>query len=164
MVFKAAQDGKVTVINAFLKDGYDPNIKHELGWSPLHVAAVNSQREVVDVLLKFGADPNLPDDYSSIYHKAREKGMHTLDVLTIREEDFSSNLNQVPNFSNDVSNFLQAVYILQQANFRGCTPLHYAVLADDSAVVSLLLEAGADPLRANDYGKTPVRTPSDTCG
>jgi hypothetical protein len=43
-----------------------------------------------------------------------------------------------------------------RANFRGCTPLHYAVLADDPAVVSLLLEAGADPLRANNYGRTPV--------
>ena len=43
-----------------------------------------------------------------------------------------------------------------RANFRGCTPLHYAVLADDPAVVTLLLEAGADPLRANNYGRTPV--------
>jgi len=43
-----------------------------------------------------------------------------------------------------------------RANFRGCTPLHYAVLADDPAIVSMLLEAGADPLRANNYGRTPV--------
>ena len=43
-----------------------------------------------------------------------------------------------------------------RANFRGCTALHYAVLADDPAVVNMLLEAGADPLRANDYGRTPL--------
>ena len=43
-----------------------------------------------------------------------------------------------------------------RANFRGCTALHYAVLADDPAIVNMLLEAGADPLKANDYGRTPL--------
>ena len=30
------------------------------------------------------------------------------------------------------------------------------MLADDPAIVNLLLEAGADPLRSNDYGRTPL--------
>ena len=57
--------------------------------------------------------------------------------MVMREEEFSGNLNL-------------------RANFRGCTPLHYAVLADDREVVRLLLDAGADPLRSNDYGRTPL--------
>jgi len=43
-----------------------------------------------------------------------------------------------------------------RANFRGCTALHYAVLVDAPDVVEVLLKAGADPLRANDYGKSPL--------
>ena len=60
-----------------------------------------------------------------------------LDVMVTREEEFSDKLNL-------------------RANFRGCTPLHYAVLADDRDIVRLLLDAGADPLRPNDYGRTPL--------
>ena len=57
--------------------------------------------------------------------------------MVTREEEFSDKLNL-------------------RANFRGCTPLHYAVLADDRDIVRLLLDAGADPLRPNDYGRTPL--------
>ena len=140
---KAVKSGNYSMVAAALKSGTDPNVRHPLGWSALHVAAVNGQREVVELLLKSGADPNLPDEYTNIYHTARDKGMHSLDVMVAREDEFSASLNM-------------------RANFRGCTPLHYAVLADDPAVVSLLLEAGADPLRSNDYGRSPVRAPS-TC-
>jgi ATP-dependent Clp protease ATP-binding subunit ClpB len=136
---KAVKAGNYSRVAAAIKSGADPNSRHHLGWSALHVAAVNGHREIVELLLKSGADPNLPDEYTNIYHTARDKGMHSLDVMVMREDEFSSSLNM-------------------RANFRGCTPLHYAVLADDPAVVSLLLEAGADPLRANDYGRTPVKT------
>ena len=30
----------------------------------------------------------------------------------------------------------------QRANFKGCTPLHYAVLMEDFTIVKLLLDAG----------------------
>ncbi len=59
--------------------------------------------------------------------------MNSLDVMVAREEEFNDNLNL-------------------RANFRGCTALHYAALADDAVTVTLLLEAGADPLKTNDYG------------
>ena len=56
--------------------------------------------------------------------------------MVSREEEFNSSLNL-------------------RANFRGCTALHYAALADDSESVRLLLEAGANPLKTNDYGRMP---------
>ena len=101
------------------------------------MAAVRGHREAVQVLLEAGADPNLPEEYVNIYHTARERGLHSIDVMVSREAEFSDQLNL-------------------RANFRGCTPLHYAVLADDPAVVNLLLEAGSDPLKANDYGRTAL--------
>ena len=134
---RAVKSGSLARVEAALKSGADPNSRHPLGWSALHVAAVNGQREIVELLLKHRADPNSTDEYTNIYHTARDKGMHSLDVMIVREDEFSSSLND-------------------RANFKGCTPLHYAVLIDDPAVVSMLLEAGADPLRANNYGRTPV--------
>jgi ankyrin repeat protein len=35
-----------------MKNGADPNQKHQLGWTALHVAAVNGNVDVVKVLLK----------------------------------------------------------------------------------------------------------------
>ena len=134
---KSCQRGNAGEVDRHLKGGADPDGRHELGWTAMHVAAINGNGEVAELLLKAGADPNLPDEYTNIYHTAREKGMHSIDVMVARENDFSDELNL-------------------RANFRGCTPLHYAVLADDIGLINLLLEGGADPLRANDYGKTPL--------
>ena len=37
----------------------------------------------VRVLLKFGADPNLPDEFSNVYLVAREKGLNSLQGMAI---------------------------------------------------------------------------------
>lgn len=54
-----------------------------------------------------------------------ELSFHSLSpaVLVTREDDFNNRLNV-------------------RANFKGCTALHYAVLADDYLTVKLLLDAG----------------------
>ncbi|KAF4800749.1 Caseinolytic peptidase B protein like protein [Turdus rufiventris] len=136
---------------------------------------------VVKALLTANADPNLGDDFSSVYEIAKERGLHSLEeafslpkhcadlptsplswqitgcfpdiplalpepsqllglgfsVLVTREDDFSNRLNI-------------------RANFKGCTALHYAVLADDYLTVKLLLDAGANPLQKNEMGHTPL--------
>lgn len=62
--------------------------------------------------------------------------MLTISALMIRDEDFSSRLNN-------------------SATFLGFTALHYAVLADNGEVVKLLLEGGANPCLENDAGHRP---------
>ena len=67
-----------------------------------------------------GADPDLTDEFVNIYQTAREKNLQSLDVMVAREEEFNSSLNL-------------------RANFRGCTALHYAALADDYESIRILL-------------------------
>ncbi|XP_026994645.2 caseinolytic peptidase B protein homolog [Tachysurus fulvidraco] len=136
-LLNAARSNNAEEVKRLLADGVDPNTRHHLGWTALMVASMNGQHNVVKVLLESGADPNLGDDFSSGYGTARGKGIHSLEVLVTREDEFSNRLSA-------------------RASFRGCTPLHYAVLADDLRTVRMLLDAGANPLQVNELGHTPL--------
>ncbi|KAF5881279.1 caseinolytic peptidase B protein, partial [Clarias magur] len=133
----AARSNNAEEVKRLLADGVDPDARHRLGWTALMVASINRHHNVVKVLLESGADPNLGDDFSNVYGTAKDKGIHSLEVLVTREDEFSSRLST-------------------RASFRGCTSLHYAVLADDLRTVRMLLDAGANPLQVNELGHTPL--------
>ncbi|XP_029302153.1 caseinolytic peptidase B protein homolog [Cottoperca gobio] len=134
-LLEAARTNNSEDVARLVKEGVDPNHLHRLGWTALMVAAMNRQHSVVKVLLQAGADPNVGDHFNNVYDTSREKGIHSLEVLVSREDEFSSRLSS-------------------RAGFRGCTALHYATLADDPRTVRMLLEAGANPLQTNGLGHT----------
>ncbi|XP_028913893.1 LOW QUALITY PROTEIN: caseinolytic peptidase B protein homolog [Ornithorhynchus anatinus] len=136
-LLEAARTNNVQEVSRLLSEGTDVNVRHKLGWTALMVAAISRNYSVVKVLLAAGADPNLGDEFSSVYKTAKEQGIHSLEVLVTREDDFNNRLNN-------------------RASFRGCTALHYAVLADDYRTVKELLEGGANPLQRNEMGHTPL--------
>nr|XP_029510492.1 caseinolytic peptidase B protein homolog [Oncorhynchus nerka] len=122
-LLEAARTNSSQDVARLLGEGVEPNHRHRLGWTSLMVAAMNRQHSVVKVLLESGADPNAGDDFNNVYDTSREKGIHSLEVLVSREDEFSSRLSS-------------------RAGFRGCTALHYATLADDPLAVRMLLEKG----------------------
>ncbi|NXE15704.1 CLPB protein, partial [Lophotis ruficrista] len=70
---------RVSLLPRLLLEGADANARHRLGWTALMVAAISRNSSVVKVLLAAGADPNLGDDFSSVYETAKEKGLHSLE-------------------------------------------------------------------------------------
>lgn len=137
-LFRAVRKGEIKEVSRILEfSQVDVDDRHQLGWTALHLAAVSGQAEIVSALLSAGADPDAEDEFQTVHNTARKVGLHSLEVQMAREEQFCSKLSP-------------------RANFRGCTALHYAALTDSWGVMSVLLEAGADPLKANDYGHTPL--------
>ncbi len=60
------KDGNLRLSRKLLKGGgVDVNCHHDLGWSGLHIAAVNGNIDVIKFLVENGADVNVKDEFSS---------------------------------------------------------------------------------------------------
>jgi ATP-dependent Clp protease ATP-binding subunit ClpB len=55
------------------------DLRDPLGWTALHVAAINGQVDAVRELLAAGADPNLGDLFTNVYQAAKENHMMSID-------------------------------------------------------------------------------------
>lgn len=139
----AAMVGNISRMEEYLKKGVDVNCRHPYGWTALHSAAANSRPEAVRFLLKNGADPNMADTFSNIYQVARENRTSPVSVEAIREGEFCTLFNH-------------------SRMFRGCTALHYAVLANDPETIQILLDSGANPMLENEYRFKPEDYSRDT--
>ncbi|CAB3989764.1 caseinolytic peptidase B homolog [Paramuricea clavata] len=131
-----AKENRSKALETLLSEnGCDVNQIHSLGWTALHVAAMNDSVRAMKLLLQAGADPNVRDEYSTPFKTAGKRKMRVMDVIMIREDEFSHRLNK-------------------NANFCGFTPLHYASLIDSYEGVKLLLDGGADATMKDDSGHT----------
>ena len=62
----AAMAGSMEMVKLLVEAGADINARGHDGWTALHLAAVNSNRELAGYLLAQGADPNVRDDQGNI--------------------------------------------------------------------------------------------------
>lgn len=97
-------------------------------------AAANDRPAAVRALLQLGARPDARDRYAGAAAAAARAGLHALDALQRREDEFCPGMNA-------------------RASFLGWTALHYAALADSSEAARALLEAGADPTARDHAGR-----------
>lgn len=126
--YKAAKNGKVEAVKSHLIWGIDPDVRHsDRRHTPLMIAAAKGHLEVVNILLKHGADPNLwnSNRATALYAAALNDHLAVVDRL---------------------------IKVGARADFRmrwekiGQSPLYQGFLWHVSdSVVKRLVEAGANP-------------------
>lgn len=145
LLHRAANQGQLDVARFLIDHGADVGARDEMGRTPLHRAAGNGHRAMVELLLANKADANAkvsqyPDNGSTSLHLAVGKGYRTVcETLLARGAD--------PNLG-DAS---------------GTPPIYPAVWADDAATVRLLLARGArvNPAPGKN-GYTPLHSAKST--
>jgi 26S proteasome non-ATPase regulatory subunit 10 len=137
-IHKAVKDNNLPEVRQLLKN--DPDLvltKDENGFTPLHLAAANGHRDMVDLLLTTKADVNAKDNSGStpLHQAAAAQGEHSdiVEVLLARKANVDA------------------------ADRQGLTPLHYALLADNPDVAKWLLNHGANAnVKDNKAGHSPL--------
>ncbi|CAB0034943.1 unnamed protein product [Trichogramma brassicae] len=126
----ACKFGRTGVVKKFLELGQDPNlIWPEEKRSPLHLAMERRQREVAELLLRAGADPNSVDN----------DGMTPL--ITICEYHGDVDLARMLFELSDKKYRVPVDHLDEYKN----TPLHLALNYDYTELALFLLIMGADP-------------------
>merc|ERR1711959_693730 len=86
--------GDIARVQELLADGYGVNDADEFGWTPLHRAVENGGVELLQLLLKCGADPDAvtPADSTAFHIAALHSHIEMAEALI--EADETPNVNE----------------------------------------------------------------------
>lgn len=166
----AAINNRAEVVKYYMSKGaVIDQLGGDLNSTPLHWAIRQGHLSMVIQLLRYGADPSLPDGegYRSLHLAILFQHMPIAAYLMAKgqEVDVSDSNGQTPLMlaaqkiiGPEPTNFLikcnASVSAVDKVNRN--TPLHCAVLAGNVDAVHILLEAGASVDAQNDNGHTPI--------
>ena len=132
-MMEAVRSGDIETVTSLL-EGTDINMQNEEdGMTALISASINGKRDIVELLLKAGADPNIKD---ALGQTALMGAQGNIDILRLLLLDKGVN----PNIQDR----------------RGNTALMIATVQRNTDVVKLLLDKGVDPNIVDTDGKTAL--------
>lgn len=131
----AASDGHLELCQLILEKKPEVNHFDVKGFTPLILAVLSCNAEVVDLLLNNGADPTLSSIFTKVnaLHCAASKGNQKICGLLL---DKGLNVNS--------------------ADIYKLTPLHHAAASRNENTIDFLLNKGANPHSMSSAGITPL--------
>lgn len=132
-IITAISDGDIRLVQHYLTIDYENKTVHKFvnvncynykGYTPLHVAAISGQIDIVKMLIEYGADVNLlttSEQYTALHLAVQNKLSEIVDILL---DSKKCDINKPDCCGNSV--------------------LHYACSVGDVYIISNLLKHGAD--------------------
>jgi len=168
-----AQEGHVVVADLVLRKGASPSAQDRAGFTALYVAAAKGHREVVELLLKHGADAKRQcgkKRHTALHDAALRGHLDVARVLVAAGADVNAGTTEratplhlaAQNGHTDMVEFLLVKRAeVDPVGDGGLTPLHLAARRGHPKVVKRLLAFGADPAAKDARGRTPAQRASD---
>ena len=172
---RAAWLGDIDAVRKLVADGCDLNIRDAFGNAALHVACCRGQKEIADILLSGGARPNVVNNdlLTPLHYVAAAQNDQP--VLAELLCSFHAKINMmtwrhvrplhcaaVQGNVGVVDVLLDHLVVVDAADEKKNTALHYAVHRGFYTIVRLLLRAGANPNAFNDLRWTPLHCAVNT--
>lgn len=149
MLFNAVKFNNIRLVMHLLRNGVDPNFYDEYMRSPIHYAVEKGNTEMVKALLEHKADPNIFDDNFDypITNSIIENKVEIVKILLQYGADktmineFDLLHDAIKNKHIDMAKILIDNGIsLTMKDTDDYTPLHYAMLDNDTSVIYNLLD------------------------
>jgi ankyrin repeat protein len=166
---RAVTANDVSAVDGFLAAGINPNLKdEESGTTALISAAIHDQGDLVNVLLRGGADVNVKDmgGYNALLRALEKKNDAIADLLLsqpgleVNAQGFSGMTALMWYVGSEqetkVQDLLARGADANLSDADGDTALHTAAMRGNVKLLQILLAAGANPNARNKVGGTPL--------
>jgi len=168
-LYRAACTGDTKRLQSLAEGGADINVRGERGYTALHWAARQNQKEAVTLLLDTGADINArtaESGWTPLHIASMQSNKDVSEILIARGADLEAenhNNRQTPIVITQRTGDVDfAAFLLDEGakpdarNEWGQTPLHQATVQGDIAFADLLIKKGADVNAGDNGGRVPL--------
>ena len=162
-IWKAASDGDIEAIEAYIAAETDLNEKYDTGYAPLHYAVMKTRTEVVALLLEAWADPDVVNNQSKtpLDLAISDSKYEIIDLLLEAGAAVEAPADSIHvlAWSNEVLGVKLHIYAgtdIDQADEFGNIPLLLAIEQGHIGVAELLIQHEANFEVADEHGFTPL--------
>ena len=155
------EETSVETVKALISGGADVNKRpaDDKDYSPLVYAIWQGHKGNVEIILDAGADLNTKDEkgYTPLYWAAFSSAKDVFDLILSRK-DYPNTvyLAACKGDLDRVTTLIEGGTDVNAKDEFGCTPLHWAALADSPEVADFLIAKGADLNVRDGYSLTPL--------